>query len=182
MRGRSPKASAPELYALVAELAQRAQLPLPAIYLLATELRTTATINSANVDAVAAVLERTGGRGVDVALEVVGAAKPLATAIGCTRRGGQIGLVGNLAAEVPLPLQTVVTRELTLVGTLASAGEYPRAIELIASGRDARRTADHGDRTARRGASMVRATVCPRAGIVKSRVVSRVGVNCLQHE
>ena len=74
------------------------------------------------------------GRGVDVAMEVVGAAKPLATAINCTRRGGQIGLVGNLAAEVPLPLQTVVTRELTLVGTLASAGEYPRAIELIASG------------------------------------------------
>jgi L-iditol 2-dehydrogenase len=28
----------------------------------------------------------------------------------------------------------VVTRELTLVGMLASAGEYPRAIELIASG------------------------------------------------
>jgi L-iditol 2-dehydrogenase len=43
-------------------------------------------------------------------------------------------LVGNLCAEVPLALQTVVTRELTLVGTLASAGEYPRAIELIASG------------------------------------------------
>ena len=62
------------------------------------------------------------------------AARPLATAIGCVRRGGQIGLVGNLSAEVPLPLQTVVTRELTLVGTLASAGEYPRAIELIASG------------------------------------------------
>jgi L-iditol 2-dehydrogenase len=69
-----------------------------------------------------------------VALEVVGAAKPIATAINCTRRGGQIGLVGNLAAEVPLPLQTVVTRELSLVGTLAAAGEYPRAIELIASG------------------------------------------------
>ena len=91
-------------------------------------------MNPSHVDAVEAVLERTGGRGVDVALEVVGAAKPIATAINCTRRGGQIGLVGNLSAEVPLPLQTVVTRELSLVGTLASAGEYPRAIELIASG------------------------------------------------
>jgi L-iditol 2-dehydrogenase len=101
---------------------------------LAAELGATATFNGTTCDAVTAVLERTGGRGVDVALEVVGAANPLATAIGCVRRGGQIGLVGNLTAEVTLPLQTVVTRELTLVGTLASAGEYPRAIELIASG------------------------------------------------
>jgi L-iditol 2-dehydrogenase len=101
---------------------------------LAAELGASATYNGAKLDAVAAVLERTGGMGVDVALEVVGAAKPLATAIACTRRGGQIGLVGNLSAEVPLPLQVVVTRELTLTGTLASAGEYPRAIELIASG------------------------------------------------
>jgi L-iditol 2-dehydrogenase len=100
---------------------------------LAAELGATATFNAATCDAVAGVLERTGGRGADVALEVVGAAKPIATAISCVRRGGQIGLVGNLSAEVPLPLQTVVTRELTLVGTLASAGEYPRAIELIAS-------------------------------------------------
>jgi L-iditol 2-dehydrogenase len=101
---------------------------------LARELGATATVNPSQCDAIEAVLERTGGRGVDVSLEVVGAASPIATAIGCTRRGGQIALVGNLSAEVPLPLQTVVTRELTLVGTLASAGEYPRAIELIASG------------------------------------------------
>lgn len=101
---------------------------------LAKELGATAALNPSHTDAVAAVLEWTGGWGVDVALEVVGAAKPIAMAINCTRRGGQIGLVGNLSAEVPLPLQTVVTRELALVGTLASAGEYPRAIELIASG------------------------------------------------
>jgi L-iditol 2-dehydrogenase len=101
---------------------------------IATELGASATFNGANCDAVATVLERTGGRGVDVAMEVVGSAKPLAAAIGCVRRGGQIGLVGNLSTEVPLPLQVVVTRELSLVGTLASCGEYPRAIELIASG------------------------------------------------
>ena len=101
---------------------------------LAEELGATATVNSANCDAVAAMLERTAGRGVDVALEVVGATQPLATAIGCVRRGGQIGLVGNLAAEVSLPLQTIVMRELILAGSCASAGEYPRAIELIANG------------------------------------------------
>lgn len=101
---------------------------------LAAKLGATSTINPSRTDAAAAVLEQTDSLGVDVALEVVGAAAPLATAIACVRRRGQICLVGNLSAEVPLPLQDVVMRELTLVGTCASAGEYPQAIELIANG------------------------------------------------
>ncbi|MCI0334619.1 MAG: galactitol-1-phosphate 5-dehydrogenase [Planctomycetes bacterium] len=70
----------------------------------------------------------------DLAVEAVGNGPALATAINSVRRGGRVGLVGNLAREVPLPLQSVVTRELTLVASCASAGEYPRAIELLASG------------------------------------------------
>jgi len=46
-----------------------------------------------------------------------------------------VTLVGNLSPEVRLPLQKVVTRQLRLQGSCASAGEYPRAIELVASGR-----------------------------------------------
>ena len=34
-----------------------------------------------------------------------------------------------------LPLQKVVTRQMRLQGSCASAGEYPQAIELIASGK-----------------------------------------------
>jgi L-iditol 2-dehydrogenase len=44
-------------------------------------------------------------------------------------------LVGNLKPQVDLPLQAVVTRELSLLGSCASAGEYPACLELIASGR-----------------------------------------------
>src|SRR4051812_37280726 len=101
---------------------------------LARELGASAAINPKQTDAIAAVMELTGGDGADVAVEVVGNAAGLATALSCVRRGGSVGLIGNLAPEVPFPLQTVVTRELTLVGSCASAGEYPRAIELIASG------------------------------------------------
>lgn len=43
-------------------------------------------------------------------------------------------MVGNLAPEVELPLQSVVTREISLFGTCASAGEYPKCIELMADG------------------------------------------------
>jgi L-iditol 2-dehydrogenase len=35
---------------------------------------------------------------------------------------------------VTLPLQKVVSRQLRLQGSCASAGEYPKAIELLASG------------------------------------------------
>lgn len=81
-----------------------------------------------------AVLQHTANVGADIGVEAVGNAPALATAIACVRRGGRVGLIGNLAAEVPFPLQSVVTRELTLVASCASAGEYPRAIELLASG------------------------------------------------
>jgi L-iditol 2-dehydrogenase len=81
-----------------------------------------------------AVLELTEGRGADVAVEVVGNAAALSTAIRSLVRGGRVALVGNISPDVPLPLQIVVARELTLMGSCASAGEYPRAIELVASG------------------------------------------------
>jgi L-iditol 2-dehydrogenase len=101
---------------------------------LAAELGASITINAAHDDPTAKVLEITAGSGVDIAMEVVGNAAAFATAIGCVRRGGQVGLIGNVTPEVPLPLQTVVTREISLFGSCGSAGKYPRAIELIATG------------------------------------------------
>ena len=49
-------------------------------------------------------------------------------------KGRTRALVGNLAPQVELPLQTVVTRELTLFGSCASAGEYPACLDMIARG------------------------------------------------
>jgi L-iditol 2-dehydrogenase len=77
----------------------------------------------------------TEGRGVDAAFEVVGLSPTLKTAIEVVRKGGSVTLVGNLKPQVDLPLQAVVTRQITLIGTCASAGEYPACLELIASGK-----------------------------------------------
>lgn len=82
-----------------------------------------------------AMLDRTNGQGVDVAMEVVGISPTVTSAIECVRKGGHVGLVGNLAQKTEFPLQLVVTRELTVFGCCASAGEYPRALEEIAAGR-----------------------------------------------
>lgn len=80
------------------------------------------------------VLRRTGGRGVDTVFEAVGRAETVAASIECVRRGGTVTLIGNIQPEVPLPLQRVVTREVRLQGSCASAGEYKEAIRLMSNG------------------------------------------------
>src|SRR5262249_31857028 len=100
---------------------------------LARRLGADAGLNPKTIDAPAEVRRRTSG-GADVALECVGATGPVETAVSCLRKGGSVVLVGNLSPSVSLPLQAVVGREITLLGTAASNGEYPRAIELLRTG------------------------------------------------
>ena len=101
---------------------------------LARRLGATDAVGPGATDAAAAVRRLTGGRGADAAFEVVGFAATVRTAVDCVRKGGRVTLVGNVAPAVELPLQAVVTRELTLIGTCASAGEYPASLALIADG------------------------------------------------
>jgi L-iditol 2-dehydrogenase len=80
------------------------------------------------------LLQLTDGEGVDVALEAVGRNETIAAAIDSVRKGGAVVLIGNIAPNVNLPLQKVVTRQIRLQGSCASAGEYPQAIRWMASG------------------------------------------------
>ena len=52
----------------------------------------------------------------------------------CVRKGGSVTLVGNLSPEIELPLQSVVTRELTLNGSCALSGEYPACFDMMNRG------------------------------------------------
>lgn len=83
-------------------------------------------------DIVAEINRQTGG-GTDLAIEAVGLAETVVAAVKAVRKGGTVALVGNLRPEVPLPLQLVVTREISLRGSYASCGEFERAVELLAS-------------------------------------------------
>ena len=100
----------------------------------ARSLGVRATLNSKTVDAPAQIREMTDGRGIELAVECVGATNPIRTAIACTRKGGAVTLVGNVAPTIDLPLQEVVTRQIRLQGSCASSGEYPQCIDLLASG------------------------------------------------
>ena len=101
---------------------------------LARRLGATATLRADSDDPLPALLALTGGRGADVVLEAVGIAATVRFAIAAARKGGQVTLVGNLSPNVELPLQAVVSRELTLNGSCASSGEYPACLDLIARG------------------------------------------------
>ena len=72
--------------------------------------------------------------GADLVIEAVGATASVQTAIAAVTRGGTVVLVGNVSPAIDLPLQAVVTRQLRLQGSCASAGCYPEAIRLVASG------------------------------------------------
>jgi L-iditol 2-dehydrogenase len=102
---------------------------------LARDVGADATLFGSGEKIVAEVMKLTSGRGVDITYEAVGRNETVATAIDCTRKGGTVTLIGNIRPEVTLPLQKVVSRQLRLQGSCASAGEYPQAIELIAAGK-----------------------------------------------
>ena len=81
------------------------------------------------------VSQLTSDREAGIVFDAVGMRATVELAVGLTRKGGRVVLVGNLAPRVDLPLQAVVTRELTLLGSATSAGEFPLAIAMISEGR-----------------------------------------------
>jgi L-iditol 2-dehydrogenase len=101
---------------------------------LAKELGAAHTLNGKDPETPAAIRSLTGEQGADVAFEVVGSTETLLTAVRGVRKGGTVVLIGNFKAKVDLPLQEVVTRQLSLLGSCASSGEYPECIDLLASG------------------------------------------------
>jgi L-iditol 2-dehydrogenase len=102
---------------------------------LARRLGATHTINSGKADAVAEITRMTDGLGADTSFEVVGVTPTLNLALAVLKRGGACVMVGNLSPTTQdFPLQAVVTKEITMVGTCGSAGEYPLCLDLIARG------------------------------------------------
>jgi threonine dehydrogenase-like Zn-dependent dehydrogenase len=101
---------------------------------LAAKCGATTTINSATEDAHATILRLTQGLGADLAFEAVGVSATVDLTLRCLRKGGAATLVGNVTPKIEFPLQTAVTRELTIYGSCASQGEYPACLDMLARG------------------------------------------------
>ena len=92
-------------------------------------------MNVREKDPVEAVREISDGVGADAVLEAVGLTASFQQAMALTKAGGQLTLIGNSQKMVEIDMQDIVTRELNLRGTYASAGEFEDALDLMASGR-----------------------------------------------
>jgi L-iditol 2-dehydrogenase len=92
------------------------------------------TVNGKDIDVPARIRELTGGQGADVSFEVVGHGTTVMNAIRSLRKGGTVVLIGNLSPKVEIPLQEVVSREISVLGSCASSGEIPECIDLLARG------------------------------------------------
>jgi len=86
---------------------------------------------SSNVPA--EILKKTGNMGADVAFEAVGITPTVNIAVESLKKGGSLSLIGNVSPTVELPLQKVVTRQLSVYGSCASCGEYPACLKMIAN-------------------------------------------------
>jgi len=101
----------------------------------ARSLGATATINVAERDAVEAIGELTGGRGVDVAFDCVGSVDTLQECFRIARTGGSVQIVGMPAEMFPqIPIYDLINRELTATGTFRYANCYPASIAITAAG------------------------------------------------
>lgn len=98
----------------------------------ARELGADVGLDSKSPDSIKEVLDLTQGRGADMAFEAVGITAAVGRAVEAVRMGGRVVLVGNLSPKIELALQSVVTRQVTLLGSCASQGEYPECLDLIA--------------------------------------------------
>ena len=73
--------------------------------------------SSDDVDSVAQRVESAIGGQPDLAVDAAGTRDSFRQCLSLLQAGGAALLIGNLAKEAPLPLQDVVSREITLVGT-----------------------------------------------------------------
>jgi len=102
---------------------------------LARKLGADVRVNPQREDLREAVLRETGGRGAPAVFEAVGFARTLRDAVSAVAMGGRVAMIGNLEKTAELDVQEIVARELTLVGSYASAGEFRACLEAMAEGR-----------------------------------------------
>ena len=96
-----------------------------------------ATPIEAGPDGVAdGVRSATGGRGVTVAFDAVGAASTRQDCLASTAPGGMLVLIGLHSDETAFPVNTVIRSEVTLKGVFAySEANFRTALDWLATGR-----------------------------------------------
>jgi threonine dehydrogenase-like Zn-dependent dehydrogenase len=92
-------------------------------------------INSGAGDPAAELQKAIGRPDADVVFEAVGLEATVGASIRLTKLGGNLTLIGNVTPKIQVNLQEIISREVTIRGSAAIAGEYPACLNYIAQGR-----------------------------------------------
>jgi threonine dehydrogenase-like Zn-dependent dehydrogenase len=100
------------------------------------------TINALEEDPIGKILSVTNGFGVDRVIETVGTARrienrdmPLQQAVRMSRHGGRIVVMGMGSQYTPIFWREFVEKEIQMVGSRVTLGDFPRALSLMVEGR-----------------------------------------------
>jgi L-iditol 2-dehydrogenase len=93
------------------------------------------TANVQRVDLEKLVMDRTNGRGADIAFIATGASSAVAQAVQLVKKRGRITVIGIFGSPVEVPMTNVVRREVTLKGGYDARPEnFEQAIKLVHKG------------------------------------------------
>ena len=105
---------------------------------IATKMGADLTVNARAEDPVDAVLSQTGGLGVDRVIECIGTyveipdrEGPVQQAVKMARNGGRVVVMGLGSQLTPVFWKACVFKELEIVGSRVTFGDYPRALRLM---------------------------------------------------
>ena len=101
----------------------------------ASKLGATATVSGGDGKAVARVLEITGGRGVDVAIEAVGVPASFDICQEIVAAGGHVANVGVHGTSVALHLELLWSKNVTITTGLVDTSSTPMLLRNVVSGR-----------------------------------------------
>jgi len=109
---------------------------------IAKKLGADLVINTREKDPVEKILSITDGLGVDRVIETVGTAveienrvMPVEQAVRMVRHGGRIVVMGMGSQYTPVFWKAFVEKEIQLVGSRVTLGDFPRALSLMLQGR-----------------------------------------------
>ena len=107
---------------------------VPAKLELAKRLGADVTLDAGRQEPAEAVKQLTGGDGAAVVIEAVGKAETIRRTLDLVAYAGRIVIIGHSKDEVSLPAQTLVRKEIDLLGSRNSRGAFPEVIRLMHQG------------------------------------------------
>ena len=102
---------------------------------LASDFGADRLINSRMENIVDAIMSETNGRGADIVIEAVGLAVTYQNAVNSVRKRGAVMALGFRNDEIPIPIQPLLFKEISLIGNTGFVFEIQSFIDFVSEGK-----------------------------------------------